>query len=203
MTSLDNKDAYVLGIDVGTTTVRGLVYNVKGEVVGEAHSSIEAVIPNPGWYEIDPDQLWEKVIKFIITELFVQLFVCYAIITTNQLLSKSAAKLMMNYLQTTMNRILKLSNSLPPSPYFQVCQVIRDCIHAADLSSSDISSMGISCQRATFTTWSAITGKNFHNFITWKDLRADKYVNMWNSSWTMRALRAGGKFLHWCTRMPR
>ena len=89
MTSLDNKDAaYVLGIDVGTTTVRGLVYNVKGEVVGEAHSSIEAVIPNPGWYEIDPDQLWEKVIKFIITELFVQLFVCYVVITTNQLLSK-------------------------------------------------------------------------------------------------------------------
>ena len=115
MTSMENKDAYVLGIDVGTTTVRGLVYNVKGEVVGEAHSSIEAVIPNPGWYEIDPDQLWEKVIKFIITELFVQLFVCYVvIITTNQLLSKSAAKSMMNYLLG----ILKLSNSLPPLPIF-------------------------------------------------------------------------------------
>ena len=115
MTSLDNKDAYVLGIDVGTTTVRGLVYNVKGEVVGEAHSSIEAVIPNPGWYEIDPDQLWEKVIKFIITELFVQLFVCYVVITTNQLLSKSAAKSMMNYLLG----ILKLSNSLPLPIFFR------------------------------------------------------------------------------------
>ena len=77
MTSLDNKDAYVLGIDVGTTTVRGLVYNVKGEVVGESHSSIEAIIPNPGWYEIDPDSLWEKVNKFRVI-IFVQLFcVCY------------------------------------------------------------------------------------------------------------------------------
>ena len=86
MTSLDNKDAYVLGIDVGTTTVRGLVYNVKGEVVGEAHSSIEAVIPNPGWYEIDPDQLWEKVIKFIITKLFVQ-YSCLFVMLLLQLIS--------------------------------------------------------------------------------------------------------------------
>ena len=30
-----------------------------------------------------------------------------------------------------------------------------------------------------------------------------RYVNMWNSSLTLRALRAGGKLLHWLTRQPR
>ena len=82
MSNCMSDKSYVLGIDVGTTTVRGLVYNVKGEVVGESHSSIEAVIPNPGWYEIDPDSLWEKVNKFRVS-IFVQLFcvccVCYVI----------------------------------------------------------------------------------------------------------------------------
>lgn len=55
------KSQHVIGIDVGTTTVRALVYNEKGEVVAQASSNIEAVIPNQGWYEIDPDNLWEKV----------------------------------------------------------------------------------------------------------------------------------------------
>ena len=55
------KETYVLGIDIGTTTVRCLVYDSQGKVVGEAHSSVSPIIPNPGWYEIDPDVLWEKV----------------------------------------------------------------------------------------------------------------------------------------------
>jgi len=138
------KSQHVIGIDVGTTTVRALVYNEKGEVVAQASSNIEAVIPNQGWYEIDPDNLWEK-----------------------------------------------------------VCHVIRECISSTGLNASAISSMGISCQRATFTTWSAVTGKHFHNLVTWKDIRADSYVNMWNKSLTMKTLRTGGKFLYWLTRMPR
>ena len=61
----------------------------------------------------------------------------------------------------------------------------------------------LSVQRATFTCWSAVTGRHYHNLITWKDLRADSMVTAWNSSLTMRALRAGGRLLHSITRMPR
>ena len=116
------KSKYVLGIDVGTTTARSLVYDVKGEVVGEAHSALVPIMPNPGWYELDPDKLWET-----------------------------------------------------------VCQVIREAISSAGLQAEDISGLGISCQRATFTCWSALTGRHFHNLITWKDIRADSYVRQWNS----------------------
>ena len=52
---------HVLGIDVGTTTVRGLVYSEKGEVEGEAKSTIQPLIPRPGCYEIDPDTLSDQV----------------------------------------------------------------------------------------------------------------------------------------------
>ena len=113
---------YVVGIDVGTTTARSLVYDVKGEVMGESHAALEPLMPRPGWYELDPDKLWVT-----------------------------------------------------------VCQVIREAISSAGLEAGDISGLGISCQRATFTCWSAVTGKHFHNLITWKDIRADSYVRQWNA----------------------
>ena len=58
---------------------------------------------------------------------------------------------------------------------------------------------GISCQRATFTCWHAATGRPFLPLVTWKDLRAADLVRAWNSSVTLRALRAGGKLLHLLT----
>ena len=52
---------HVLGLDVGTTTVRGLVYSESGEVQGQARATIQPIIPGPGCYEIDPDTLWDQV----------------------------------------------------------------------------------------------------------------------------------------------
>ena len=134
----------MIGIDVGTTTARSLVYDAKGAVVGESHAALEPIMPRPGWHELEPDKLWVT-----------------------------------------------------------VCQVIREAISSAGLEAGDISGLGISCQRATFTCWSAVTGRHFHNLITWKDIRADSYVRQWNGSLTLKALRAGGKLLHFCTRQPR
>ena len=119
---VEGGSKYVVGIDVGTTTVRSLVYDVKGVVVGESHAALEPIMPSPGWYELDPDKLWVK-----------------------------------------------------------VCQVIREAISRAGLEAGDVSGLGISCQRATFTCWSAVTGRHLHNLITWKDIRADSYVRQWNS----------------------
>ena len=52
---------HVLGLDVGTTTVRGMVYSESGEVEGQAMATIQPIIPGPGCYEIDPDTLWDQV----------------------------------------------------------------------------------------------------------------------------------------------
>ena len=58
----------------------------------------------------------------------------------------------------------------------------------AKIEPSDIKSVGISTQRATFTNWRRSNGKPFHNFITWKDLRADDLVKEWNNSLTMKVI---------------
>ena len=59
-------------------------------------------------------------------------------------------------------------------------------ILGANLKLKDIKCCGISTQRATFINWRRSNGEPFHNFITWKDLRADKLVNDWNASFTMK-----------------
>ena len=118
----EGESKYVVGIDVGTTTARSLVYDERGAVVGESHSALQPIMPSPGWHELDPEKLWVT-----------------------------------------------------------VCQVIREAISSAGLEAADISGLGISCQRATFTCWSAVTGRHFHNLITWKDIRADSYVKQWNA----------------------
>lgn len=74
----------------------------------------------------------------------------------------------------------------PDALWKAVVKTIREAIHNARLTPKDISCMGISSQRSTFITWDRETGETFHNFITWKDLRADAMVRKWNSSVTLK-----------------
>ncbi|RZF44686.1 hypothetical protein LSTR_LSTR000638 [Laodelphax striatellus] len=93
---------------------------------------------------------------------------------------------------------------IEPDVLFEsITQVIKNAIKEADLKASDITVMGISCQRGTFITWNKTTGQPYHNFITWQDIRADSLVQQWNKSITMKALRTGSKCLHLITRNRR
>jgi hypothetical protein len=60
------------------------------------------------------------------------------------------------------------------------------CVTAAGVNPHQIACIGISTQRSSFITWHRETGEPFHNFITWRDLRADGLVQQWNKSLTMR-----------------
>ncbi|KAK3911022.1 Putative glycerol kinase 5, partial [Frankliniella fusca] len=75
-------------------------------------------------------------------------------------------------------------------------KVVEDAIRAAGLRPEQVTALGVSTQRSTFVTWDRVTGKPFHNFITWKDVRADSIVRQWNSSLTWRAMRLGARCLH-------
>jgi putative glycerol kinase 5 len=90
----------------------------------------------------------------------------------------------------------------PEKLFSDVLLVISEAVKNGNLSFSEIV-LGISTQRCTFTTWSKSTGKVFHNFITWKDIRADEIVRSWNKSWTMRALNLGAGAVYTVTRMNR
>uniref|UniRef100_T1IVH2 Glycerol kinase 5 n=1 Tax=Strigamia maritima TaxID=126957 RepID=T1IVH2_STRMM len=89
---------------------------------------------------------------------------------------------------------------IDPENLWQSCvEVLKDSIQSARLSPQQIDCIGISTQRATFLNWNKKTGKPFHNFITWQDLRAEGLVKSWNHSRTMRLLRVGAKVMHWLT----
>lgn len=51
----------VMSLDVGTTTVRALVYDTKAHVCGSSRKQMQVTSPQVGWVEIDPDTLWSQV----------------------------------------------------------------------------------------------------------------------------------------------
>lgn len=55
---------------------------------------------------------------------------------------------------------------------------------ASGAEASQITHMGISTHRATFTLWHRDTMEPVCNFITWKDNRAAEIVESWNGSLT-------------------
>jgi glycerol kinase len=54
---------YVLAIDEGTTGVRALVVDARGEVVACEYEEIRAVYPRSGWVEFDAAAIWEATLR--------------------------------------------------------------------------------------------------------------------------------------------
>ncbi|KAL0869923.1 hypothetical protein ABMA27_006119 [Loxostege sticticalis] len=138
------EEKYILTLDIGTTTIRSFIYNSRAEAVGKAIDQVILHYPQPGYVEIDPDELWSTVVA-----------------------------------------------------------VVKKSLQDASLSAGQMSAMGISTQRSTFITWSRSTGKPFHRFITWKDMRADRLVRQWNDSYTWKLIKAGAYALYLVTRSKR
>uniref|UniRef100_A0A8B9ZIX1 Glycerol kinase 5 n=1 Tax=Anas platyrhynchos TaxID=8839 RepID=A0A8B9ZIX1_ANAPL len=81
----------------------------------------------------------------------------------------------------------------PEVLWSQFIGVIKEAVQAAGLHMRQVAGLGISTQRATFITWHRKTGKPFHNFISWQDLRSAELVNSWNRSLLLKADEAAKK----------
>lgn len=81
--------------------------------------------------------------------------------------------------------------------------VVKGAVHDSGLQMSQMEALGISTQRATFTTWHRKTGKPFHNLIGWQDLRTAEMTKSWNNSYTMKAVHGVMKMLHFLSRRKR
>ncbi|XP_075057709.1 glycerol kinase 5 [Mixophyes fleayi] len=91
----------------------------------------------------------------------------------------------------------------PEGLWEQFVTVVREAVKDAGINMSQVAGLGISTQRATFITWNKNTGKPFHNFISWQDLRAADLVSSWNSSLLLKAVHGSCKLLHFFTRRKR
>ena len=58
----------LIGLDVGTSSLKGLVINESGAVIGEAERSYAFDTPRPGWAEQDPE-LWWQAAEAVLDEL--------------------------------------------------------------------------------------------------------------------------------------
>lgn len=52
------KEQVLVGIDVGTTAVKGIAITAIGEVTARAEAGYQLSIPRPGWAEQDPEDWW-------------------------------------------------------------------------------------------------------------------------------------------------
>ena len=51
----------LLGLDVGTTGCKAIVFDLDGNVLDSGYREYPLIHPNPGWAEIDPNILWGSV----------------------------------------------------------------------------------------------------------------------------------------------
>ncbi|KAH0946986.1 hypothetical protein HN011_006730 [Eciton burchellii] len=56
---------HVAALDVGTTTVRFYILDEKAITVASSMEKVELIYPQPGFVEIDPDHLWQIIVKVI------------------------------------------------------------------------------------------------------------------------------------------
>jgi len=56
----------LLGLDIGTTGCKAIVFSEELELLGSAYREYPLVHPRPGWSELDPVSVWEKVEAAII-----------------------------------------------------------------------------------------------------------------------------------------
>uniref|UniRef100_G1N3M1 Carbohydrate kinase FGGY N-terminal domain-containing protein n=1 Tax=Meleagris gallopavo TaxID=9103 RepID=G1N3M1_MELGA len=87
----------------------------------------------------------------------------------------------------------------PEVLWSQFVGVVKEAVQAAGLHMRQVAALGISTQRSTFITWHKRTGKPFHNFISWQDVRSAELVNSWNRSLLLKVIHVIFTVLHFFT----
>ncbi len=56
---------YVLSLDLGTTSVRAILFDKKSEIVAIEQKEFNQIYPKPGWVEHDANEIWLSVLSVI------------------------------------------------------------------------------------------------------------------------------------------
>ena len=60
---------YYIGIDLGTSSVKLLLVDEKGQIINSVSRSYPLLFPHPGWSEQDPNEWWSAVVGGLVTLL--------------------------------------------------------------------------------------------------------------------------------------
>lgn len=56
---------YYIGIDLGTSSVKVVAMDAKGDIIGEGTADYPLYFPSPGWAEQNPEDWWQGTVKAI------------------------------------------------------------------------------------------------------------------------------------------
>ena len=57
---------FIISIDAGTTSIRSILFNLKGKPIFSSQKEFTQYFPKNGWVEHDPDEIWLKTKKTLI-----------------------------------------------------------------------------------------------------------------------------------------
>ena len=58
---MNNKDTIILGIDIGTTSAKSVLFYTNGAVLASSEISYPTLSPQPAWSEQDPEVILRAV----------------------------------------------------------------------------------------------------------------------------------------------
>jgi len=56
---------YILGVDLGTTGVKAIVFDHECKIIGSGRNDLPLVMPKPDWVEQDPRVMWQKILESV------------------------------------------------------------------------------------------------------------------------------------------
>lgn len=56
---------YIAGLDVGTIGCKFVIFTETGSIVSSAYREYPLIMPRPGWLELDPKVVWERIVGTI------------------------------------------------------------------------------------------------------------------------------------------
>ena len=57
---------FIISIDAGTTSIRSILFDLKGKPIFSSQKEFTQYFPKNGWVEHDPDEIWLKTKKTLI-----------------------------------------------------------------------------------------------------------------------------------------
>ena len=57
---------YIVSIDAGTTSIRSILFDLKGKPIFSSQKEFKQYFPKNGWVEHDPDEIWLKTKKTLL-----------------------------------------------------------------------------------------------------------------------------------------
>ena len=63
--TMNISQKYILAIDAGTTGIRAVIFNKKGEILAKSYREFTQYFPQAGWVEHDPEQIWQVTLEVV------------------------------------------------------------------------------------------------------------------------------------------